>query len=113
MIIGGKKVTSSIKKALYKEWGRTAAIDLMSRRKIVSEENFDKIYWEGVGAAMLGYSQMFRVYVTKHVSHFQGTNGQLSRDESQEVDNVCPCCGMKNESTGHITRCKEEGRILR
>ena len=23
---------------------------------------------------------------------------------------MCPCCGMKNESSGHLTRCKEEGR---
>lgn len=46
----------------------------MSQQKIVSESNFDKIYWEGVGAAMVTYTQMFRVYVTKHVSH------QLSRD---------------------------------
>ena len=52
----------------------------MSQRKIVSESNFDKIYWEGVGAAMVTYPQMFRVYVTKHVSHFQGTNRQLSHD---------------------------------
>jgi hypothetical protein len=110
VMIGGRKVTSSIKKALYANWGRTAARDLMSKRKIVSESNFDKIYWEGVGAAMASYPQMFRVYVTKHVSHFQGTNRQLSRDITQEVDNICPCCGCKDESTGHITRCKEDGR---
>ena len=64
-MVGGKKVTSSIKKALYKDWGRTAAIDLMSRRKIVSEGNFDKIYWEGVGAAMLGDIHKCSVYMSQ------------------------------------------------
>ena len=108
-MIGGRKVTYSIKKALYADWGRTAARDLMSKRKIVSESNFDTIYWEGVGAAMASYPQMFRVFVTKHVSHSQGTNRQLLQDITQEVDNICPCCGCKDESTGHITRCKEDG----
>eukprot|EP00956_Cyclotella_meneghiniana_P039915 scaffold182809_cov28-Cyclotella_meneghiniana.AAC.2 len=28
----------------------------------------------------------------------------------EKVDNVCPCCGCKNESTGHITRCTDDGR---
>eukprot|EP00956_Cyclotella_meneghiniana_P012231 scaffold17380_cov52-Cyclotella_meneghiniana.AAC.2 len=60
--------------------------------------------------AMKVYPQMFKVYITKHVSHFHGTNRQLSLDKSQEVDNVCPCCGCKNESTGHITRCPDDVR---
>eukprot|EP00956_Cyclotella_meneghiniana_P012180 scaffold17280_cov48-Cyclotella_meneghiniana.AAC.4 len=106
-----KKVTSSIKEAMYEEWGRAEARSLMAKRKIVSEDNFDKIHWEGVGAAMMAYPQMFRVYVVKHVSHFQGTNRQLSRDASPAVDNVCPCCGAKDESTGHITRCCSTNRL--
>ena len=110
VLVNGTKVTSSIKDAMYDDWGRREARTLMAKRKIVSEDNFDKIFWEGVSAAMMAYPQMFRVYITKHVSHFQGTNRQLSRDSSQQVENVCPCCGRQDESTGHITRCTDEGR---
>ena len=53
VMVNGKKVTSSIKEAMYEEWGRTEARSLMAKRKIVSEDNFDKIHWEGVGAAMM------------------------------------------------------------
>lgn len=110
VLVRGNKCTSSIKRALYKSWGRSEAITLLSRRKIVAEDCFDLIYWDGVEQAMEAYPQMFRVYITKHVSHFQGTHRQLSRDKSQDVENVCPCCGRRDESTGHITRCQDEGR---
>ena len=110
VIVDGKKCTSSITEALYRSWGREEARALLAERHIVSKEHFDLIYWDAMEEAMKVYPQMFKVYITKHVSHFQGTNRQLSRDRSQEVDNVCPCCGCKNESTGHITRCPDEGR---
>eukprot|EP00956_Cyclotella_meneghiniana_P003396 scaffold4090_cov21-Cyclotella_meneghiniana.AAC.2 len=77
---------------MYDDWGMREARALMTKRKRGSEDNFDKIFWEGVAAAMIAYPQMFRVYITKH------------------VENVCPCCGVQDESTGHITRCTDEGR---
>ena len=110
VIVNGRKCTSSIKQALYKSWGHEEARTLFGRRKIVSPQHFDLIYWDGMSEAMSAYPQMFKVYITKHVSHFQGTNRQLSRDVTQDVDNVCPCCGCRDESTGHITRCPDEGR---
>ncbi len=53
---------------------------------------------------------MFRVWVTKHVSHFQGTNQQLSRMDKL-VLNVCPSCKCHDESTFHITRCRNPGHV--
>ena len=52
---------------------------------------------------------MFRVWVTKHVSYFCGTNRQLSRMDPS-VANVCPCCGAMDETTSHIVRCPSQGR---
>eukprot|EP00956_Cyclotella_meneghiniana_P031954 scaffold85772_cov22-Cyclotella_meneghiniana.AAC.3 len=82
----------------------------MAKRNIVSPDNFDMIYWDGLAEAMQSYPQMVRVDVMKHVSHFQGMNRQLSRDVTQGLENVCPCCGRCDESTGHITHCTDEGR---
>jgi hypothetical protein len=110
VIVDGRKCTSSVTQAIYKSWGREEARGLLAKRNIVSPLNFDLIYWDGVGEAMSVYPQMFKIYITKHVSHFQGTNRQLSRVAPQDVDNVCPCCGRRDESTGHITRCPDEGR---
>ena len=49
------------------------------------------------------------MWVLKLVSHFSGAHRQLSQIDPT-VENVCPCCGCNNESSVHITRCKNEGR---
>eukprot|EP00956_Cyclotella_meneghiniana_P028836 scaffold68204_cov23-Cyclotella_meneghiniana.AAC.8 len=77
VIVGGQKCTSLITEALYRSWGREEAQALLAQRNIVSKENFDLIYWDAMEEAMKVYPQMFKVYITKHVSHFQGTNRQL------------------------------------
>ena len=55
------------------------------------------------------YPQMFRVWVTKMVSHFCGSNRQLSHFNETD-DDSCPCCGMPDESAKHVTRCMNDGR---
>jgi hypothetical protein len=57
---------------------------------------------------------MFCVWVTKHVSHFQGTNQQLSCTYKL-VLNVCPSCNCHDKSMSHITCCRDPGwtRILK
>jgi hypothetical protein len=52
---------------------------------------------------------MLDVWVTKHASHFQGTNQQLSRID-KSVLNECPSCNFHNKLTSHITRCCNPGR---
>jgi hypothetical protein len=47
--------------------------------------------------------------VTKHVSHFCGTNRQLSRMDPS-ISNNCPSCGCINEDTSHVVRCQSPGR---
>jgi hypothetical protein len=55
------------------------------------------------------FLEMFWVWVTKHVSHFQGTNQQLSHIDKL-VLNVRPSCGCHDKSTSHITWCRNPGR---
>jgi hypothetical protein len=49
-----------------------------------------------VSEAMLIYPRMFRVFVTKMVSHFCGSNLQLACYGKVESD-VCPSCGTPEE----------------
>jgi hypothetical protein len=107
--IGGKKVTSSIKSALYIDWGHKPAVTLFQRRKIVNTYWFRKIAWTYVGKAMETYPQMFRLWVTKQVSGFNGTNRQLSCFQTDCI-NKCPCCGHNDEPASHLTRCTNPGR---
>ena len=52
---------------------------------------------------------IFCTWITKHVSHFNGTNRQISRWDPT-VKNVCPNCNCADKSTYHINRCPDAGR---
>jgi hypothetical protein len=109
MSVGGRKVTRSPKYELYSWWGYRTARDLFHNRHIVQKQHFGLIFWKGVERAMKKFPKMFRTWITKHVSHFCGTNLQLSRFDYGH-SNECPSCGDKNESSKHINRCTESGR---
>jgi hypothetical protein len=103
------KLTSSIKSQLVEEWGREIARELYIAHGITDKEGFDMIHFQSVGRTMAGFPQGFRVWVSKEVSHFAGTNRLLSAYDSS-IENKCPCCGELDESTLHITQCLDPGR---
>jgi hypothetical protein len=72
--ISGEQVTGSPKNAITELWGEQVAQALYDRWGVVSKENFLFVYWEGMEHVMKLFLKMFHVWVTKHVSHFQGTN---------------------------------------
>jgi hypothetical protein len=69
-------------------------------------ENFPFVYWEGMESVLKLFPEMFRVGITKHVSHIQGTDQQLSCID-KSVQNVCPSCKCHDESISHITQCRD------
>ncbi len=112
--IAGEWVTGSPKNAITELWGEQVAPALYDRWGVVSKENFPLVYWEGMECVMKSFPEMFHVWVTKHVSHFQWTNQQLSCID-KSVLNACPSCKCHDESTSHITWCHDPGgtRILK
>ena len=86
------------------------AREFFHSRHIVNRHNFNLIWWDGVESEMKSFPKMFRNFVTKQVSKFCGTNRQLSRIDPS-VENICPSCGQQDESSRHITRCRERGRV--
>lgn len=109
IMVSGKKATSSIRSTLYEAWGKGIAQELFQRRHIVSNHNFHFIAWDNVARVMSSYPQMYRTWVTKHISGFCGNNRQLSRIDPSTV-NRCPCCHHPDDSTSHLTRCLNPGR---
>jgi hypothetical protein len=108
------RITGSPKQEITHLWGEQVAQDLFHRRKIMNEQDFPLVYWEGMQKVMQSFPEMFRVWVTKHISHFNGTNRMLSRFPGTatcpKVHNRCPNCKRFDESTSHITRCRDQGR---
>ena len=111
--IDTKCITGSPKAEITHLWGEQVAQELFHRRGIVHTNNFPLVYWEGMDKVMRGFPEPFRVWITKHVSHFNGTNRMLSwfpaTETCAKVANKCPNCGCTDESTAHITRCCDEG----
>jgi len=103
------RVTGSPKSAISKLWGEQEAQKLFNRWGVVRAVDFPFVYWEGMEQVTKSFPEMFRVWATKQVSHFQGTNRQLSRID-RRILNVCPSCGCPDEATSHITCCRDSGR---
>jgi hypothetical protein len=108
MEISGERITGSPKNAITELWGEKEAQALYDRQGVVSKENFPFVYWEGMERVLKLFSEMFHIWVTKYVSNFQGTNQQLSRIDKL-VPNVRPRCKCYDESTSHITWCRNPG----
>ena len=107
---GFGKISGPPTVAIYDWHGYNTAKQLFHERDIVSREHFDLIYWDGMPKAVKEFPVMFKTWITKHVSHFCGTNRHLSRLDPS-VQNICPSCGQPNESPSHITRCPDPGRV--
>ncbi len=107
--VKGQRITGSPSAAIGRAWGYKVARELFHSRKIVDRKHFKLIYWDGVEACMDQFPTMFRVWVTKHVSHFFGINRHLSRIDPS-ISNTCPSCGCINEDTSHVVRCPSPGR---
>jgi hypothetical protein len=107
--VKGQRITGSPSAAIGRAWGYKVARELFHSRKIVDRKHFKLIYWDGVEACMDKFPTMFRVWVTKHVSHFCGINRHLSRIDPS-ISNTCPSCGCINEDTSHVVRCPSPGR---
>jgi hypothetical protein len=60
--------------------------------------------------AMASYPKMFRVFITKQVSGWCGSNSNQSLWDTS-ISNVCPNCGLSRDTLKHLTRCSDEGRI--
>ena len=106
----GVKTTGAVIKALEEHWGRNEAKRFYDFKKIVSANNFDLIWWEGVGKAMASYPKMFRVFVSKQVSGWCGSNSKQSLWDTT-ISNMCPNCGSAKETSKHLTRCQHPGRV--
>ncbi len=108
--LNGFKVTGNVRPALDDHWGRATAKYFFNCKGIVSTLDFDTIWWPGVKAVMSTYPKMFRIFVPKQVSGWCGSNSKRSLWDTS-FNNICPNCGMQNESSKHMTRCKHDGWV--
>ena len=58
------------------------------------EQDFDLVYWKGMGRAMRRFPRKYRRWVTKQLSGSCGCNSYLSR-WGDKVKKECPSCGAQ------------------
>jgi hypothetical protein len=78
LMVKGVTVTRLPKTAITHYWGARVAQTLFHHQNIVRKVDFHLVYWEGMDKVMTSFPEMFQVWVTKQVLHFNGTNLQLA-----------------------------------
>jgi hypothetical protein len=106
----GRKITGPIKTSLEAHWGNEEAKRFFNFKHIVHSPDFDLIWWKGMRNAMASYPKMFRVFVTKQVSGWCRSNSKQSLWDPS-ISNVCPNCGLSRDTSKHLTRFSDKGRV--
>ena len=109
--LGGRRIGGSPRQSLQQHWGYTAARALFAEKNIIESSNFHLVWWGAVGAAMASYPKPYRVWITKHISEFCGTNVQQYYWSKGDLSPKCDFCGDHDEYTTHICRCRDPGRV--
>lgn len=109
--LDGQRINGSSRQALQQHWGYSAAKSLFATKDIIKASNFHLVWWGAVSAAMSSYPKMYRVWITKHISEFCGTNVQQYYWSKGDLSPKCDFCGDQDEYTTHICRCRDPGRV--
>jgi hypothetical protein len=59
---------------------------------------------------MASYDKMFRIFVSKQVSGWCGSNSKQSLWDAT-ISNMCPNCGIARKTSKHLTRCTHIRRV--
>ena len=59
---------------------------------------------------MDSYPKMFGIFIAKQVSGWCCSNSKQSLWDTS-INNICPNCGMLNETSNHMTQGKDPGRL--
>ena len=112
LIKKGEKSTGSPTKDISRWKSREVARAFYSQNKMgarIQVEDFDLVYWKGMGHAMRRFPRRYRRWVTKQLSGSCGCNSYLSR-WGDKVKKECPSCGAQEETVAHVTMCRGPGR---
>jgi hypothetical protein len=71
----------------------------------MDKEAFDFVDWDSMYEAMQSFPDLYRMWVTKHVTGWCGTNRKLYLWD-QRNDDICPCCDLGVvERPRHLLTC--------
>ena len=109
-VVAGNKLTGSPKKAFERHWSTQAAKSFFHRKEIVHKDDFHLVWWDGLEKVNYSFPKMLRTWVTKQSADCCGTNKRLAYWNPAQTP-LCPSCGDTVETSKHLTRCTDAGRV--
>ncbi len=109
LTLSGQRVRPSPCLALKADWGYRAAQSLYDARDLIRTMNFHLVWWEELRAAMSRYPKMYRVWLTKYVSKFCGTNVQFYHWSRGAHSLKCESCSTHDKYVVHTCWCMDPG----
>jgi hypothetical protein len=77
-----------------------------------SEERFDQVVWADLDRAHLRPKpDMYQLWLSKQCIGICTTRGNLARIQDI-LDDRCPNCGHRRETSAHLNRCPDHGRTM-
>lgn len=103
--IYGQKVTTNPTELLRRGyWGRSTLL-YYEKHDLLNRQGFDLVDWDSMYEAMHSFPDLYRMWVTKHVTGWCGTNRKLYLWDQRE-DDICPCCDTGSvERPRHLITC--------
>ena len=68
------KATGNLRIEMNKLTGEQSALQYFTKSNRISRENFQTVWWDGIGNLIKSYPKIYEVWLTKHVSRCCGTN---------------------------------------
>jgi hypothetical protein len=89
------------------EWSNREPIkQYWNKKKKVSCDHFDEVYWEAIGKEMKNSSTLSRIWITKRAAKECGANAVLFRRNQKDTDK-CRLCG-EIETVLHVYKCSHK-----
>ena len=108
--IRGNKVLRSPTKAIQEAFSRRTAQVFYDQKGIISSEDYELVYWNGLARVMASWPMTVRAAYSKTLVKFIGVNHFLNQISLGQVDAKCPCCSHPDETTKHIILCQNSAR---
>ena len=113
--ITGQKAAGLIADNLSKWCGRRMCRNLFVNRKHIGSKipwaQYENIYWAGMEHVMKKFPQLFRNWVTKQVLGMSGCTSAKAH-WVKNLEDKCQSCGKTGDTSTHVTRCKDPGRVV-
>ena len=112
MIIDQHKVTSDSDSNLRYFAHKQEAKSLFIKLNILTSEAFEEVAWPEVHFTLHNLPKMFQLFAGKQVFGVSAVLGNLSKQkEFAPLGEKCPNCSSCKETTRHLLRCREVGRL--